>query len=390
MTDLLKTTLSEQAASAEPPDLDLDAVVAAGDRRIRRRRVVSVVGTALVTLAVLAGGLTAARLVSPDDPPVATFAERRPTYAVGSEIHYGADVLSVAPYKISAFVQTDAGFVFVTEERGVFVAIGERVRRIKPDGTTTLLTADHRGSLVGWVETHNDNADSVVYDVAARRELVRTAIGNDFPPGGSIAISPRVVAIDGNYAYFGTLDGLYRWDVKANQGELVADVPPNAIRTVSNGQMVYQQPLTQPSTGLRLAVGPAPSDTSGRKFIGTEALLSPDARYLLTAPDHFVSSDVAWDDMRLFDVKTGEMLSLRRHDHEHLIPGQWLDNTTFSLAAYRRSSDRGAVDLLICSAQSLTCKIVAPAFSTYAFDQTPPRTLPFSLPLGTPIYLRYR
>jgi hypothetical protein len=120
-----------------------------------------------------------------------------------------------------------------------------------PDETTTELVADHRGSLVRWVEMHNNATDSVVYDVAAGRELVRTAIGNDHGQG-SIAISPRIVAIDGDQAYFGTLEGLYRWDVNANRGELVADVPPNAVRTVSAGQ-----------NGLPAAAGaPGPSTSS--------------------------------------------------------------------------------------------------------------------------------
>jgi hypothetical protein len=390
MTDLLKDTLTARAANAQPPDLDVDAIITTGDRRRRRRRTVSVIGVAMVILVVIAGG----QLISHPNPPqparTTPFTERRATYAAGSEIHYGPEVLSVAPYKICAFVQTDAGFVFSTEAGGIFVVDRNGVRRIKPDNTASLLTADNHGTLVGWVQRGTSRTFSVVYDVATDRELINTPVGNDQGSLEDPVQAPRVVAIDGDQAYFGTLHGLYRWNVRTNKGELIANVLPRAVRTVTAGQMVYQYPLRQPTTGVHLTVGPAPSDTTGRNFDGTEALLSPDATYLLTAPDRFVSTDTGWSDMRLFDVATGRGLSLRHPDHENLIPGQWLDNQTFSVAAVRRSSDGGAVDLLVCSAQSLTCKVITPAISTYAFDNTPPRTLPFTLPLGTPIYLPYR
>lgn len=389
MTDLLRDMLAERA-DVEPPALDLDGIVAAGDRRLRRRRVASVAGAALITLAVVAGGITGVRMVSGmDDPPVATFAERRATYAVGSEIHYGADVISVAPHKVSAFVQVDSGFVFTTEEGGVFVVNKDGVDRIEPDNTTNRLTADHRGNLVGWVETHNDDADSVVYDVAAGREVVRTATGNDFPPGASIAVTPRVVAIDGNTAYFGTLHGLYRWNVKTNKGELVAEVPPNAVRAVVDGQMVYQQPLTQPGTGIGLTIGTTLEDSGGLRFSGQQAFLSPGAKSLVTQPeDTRMSIEPGWAGLQAYDVASGRQLMLP-YAYETLVFGQWLDDHTFTAAGERRTSRTDEADLLTCSMQSSACKVAAPAFSTFTFSTTPPRTTPFALPTGSWVIDRY-
>lgn len=384
MSDLLRDTLTERADSTEPPELDLDGVVSAGDRRIRRRRRIAVAGAAVAAMIVIAGGITAVRMNEPA-PVAVAFTERRATYAIGSEIHYGKDVVSVAPYKITAFVQTDAGFVFVSDKYGVFVADGHGVRRIGADEKTSQLTADDRGSLVGWVEMHNDRSESVVYDVAAGRELVRSSIGNIHGPG-SIAISPRIVAIDGDYAYFGTLGGLYRWDVKANKGKLIAEVPPNAVRDVSSGQFVYQRTLQQAKPGLRLAVGPVPSDSSGREFVGQQAFLSPSAKYLLTSPDVQVSIEPGWNALQLFEVATGRRLSLPYADHSRLIFSQWLDDNTFTAVGVRRSSPSAEVDLLTCSTQSGSCKVTTPAFSTFTFSKTAPRTTPFTLPRGTPIY----
>ncbi|MFI6676902.1 hypothetical protein [Kribbella sp. NPDC050470] len=385
MTDLLRDMLAEQA-DVEPPALDLDGIVATGDRRLRRRRVASVAGAALVTLAVVAGGITGVRMVSgPDDPPVATFAERRATYAVGSEIHYGADVISVAPHKVSAFVQVDSGFVFTTEEGGVFVANKNGVDRIEPDNTTDQLTADDRGNLVGWVELRNNDADSVVYDVAAGREMVRTATGNDFPPGGSIAVGPRVVAIDGDTAYFGTLDGLYRWNVKTNKGELVAEVPPNAVRAVVDGQMVYQQPLTQPGPGIRLTIGTTLEDSGGPRFTGQQAFLSPTAKYLATQPyDPRLGIDPGWAALHVFEVGSNRSVG-QPYTYSTVVFGQWLDDDTFTAVGEVRSSRSSQADLLTCSAETFACKVAAPAFSTFTFSTTPPRVTPFAVPTGSRI-----
>ncbi|GAA1572975.1 hypothetical protein GCM10009789_28120 [Kribbella sancticallisti] len=391
MTDLLRDTLTDQANSTEPPGLDLERIISAGDRRRRRRRTVAVAGTAMITLAVIATGLAVVGVTDREPAPAALpFTERRATYAAGTEIHYGKDVISVAPNKISAFVQTDAGFVFVTEPGGVFVADGREVRRIRPDNTTSALAADNRGTLAGWVQDNSDgSSDSVVYDVAADRELVSTPTGNEESLGSRVQ-APRIIAIDGNSAYFGTLRGVYRWDVTANKGEFLATALPNAVRTASSGLLVYQRPLQQPKPGLRLAAGPTPSDSGGREFVGQQAFLSPTAKYLLTSPDDLVSVEPSWAGLQLFEVATGRKLPLPWADHSRLIFSQWIDDNTFIAVGERRNSPSSEVDLLTCSTQSLTCQVTTPAFSTFTFTKTPPRTPPFVLPLGTPMYWLFK
>jgi hypothetical protein len=393
MTELLKDTLTERADSTEPPALDLDGIISAGDRRIRRRRAGSVLGAAMVALAVIAGGIFVAGSRDHEPPPVsAGFTERRATYAIGSEIHYGQDVISVAPEKVAAFVQTDAGFVFVSDKAGVFVADSEGVHRIRPDDTTTRLVADDHGNLVGWVEVEvdADKIDSVIFDVAADRELVRTELGNKRSAHFELVIGPRIVAIDGETAYFGTLDGLYRWDLKAGSGKLIAKMLPNGARGVSSGQYVVQRPLEHPSSGTGLAVGPTPSDTGGRAFPGKQGYLSPGADYLVAGPADNWPGDPAAAALGLFSVSTGQKLALRHPGHPRLIFSQWLNDTTFTAVGLRSGAPAPPVDLLTCSTTTLTCQVTAPAFSTYTFDPTPPRTTPFALPLGTEIIQDFR
>jgi hypothetical protein len=386
MNELLRDTLAEHADSAEPPALDLDGIVAAGDRRISRRRATAVLGGAVVTLAAIAGGVTVARSIDRRPAPATSppFAERRATYAIGSQIHYGKDVISVAPHRVSAFVQTDAGFVFLDDENDIYVAGTTGVRRIAPGKSTRRLTADSRGNLVGWVEDYSDRSDSVVYDVAADRELVRTPIGNKRGPLLDAVMPPQIVAIDGDAAYLGTLMGIYRWDLTAGAGRLVADTLPNGVRGVSSGQYLYQRPLAHPTSGTSLAVGPAPRDSGGRTFPGRQGYLSPTAAYLVAGPADNQRAQPAAAALALYDVKTGTKLQLRHPDHPRLIFGQWLDDSTFSAVGVR-AGQNAPVDLLTCSAVNLTCQVDAAAFSTFTFDPTPPRDLPFAVPLGTPL-----
>jgi hypothetical protein len=393
MTDLLKDTLAEQADRAQPSPLDLDAIISTGDRRLRRRRVITVTGTAMVALAVLVTALT---LIKPstDRPAPASipFTERRATYAIGSEIHFGQDVISIAPKKVSALVQTDSGFVFTTVGgAGLFFADGKQVRQIPAEaGELTPLTAAPHGNLVGWVEGFGNRFESVVYDVASGRELVRTALGNKTSPNVSLAQLPRIIAIDGGYTYLGTLQGAYRWDLKTGQAQTVGESPlSNAIRTVGNTQHIYRVALTASGGSAGLVSAHNASDGITLVYPGQQGWLSPTADYLLTAPNdpqHITPPPAA---LRLFLTTTGKEVQLNHAGHPRLIFSQWLTDDTFTAAGLRTTAPDSPVDLLTCSLNSRTCQTTTPNISTFTFTQSVPRTTLFTLPIGTPIYYLY-
>jgi hypothetical protein len=391
MTDLLRDTLTEHAAGLEPPPLDLDGIVAAGNRQLSRRRALTVLGGAVATAAVAVGGATLIRPRTRRPQPArpAPYGERRAmTFALGNKIVYGGDVITVPAGHINAFVQTDAGFVFLDEGNNIHIADRSGVRATGKGAWS--VTADHRGNLVAWVEGFNDHVESVVYDVAASRELVRTPIGNAIPPNASLAYSPAIVAIDGNTAYFGTLKGLYRWDIVTNKGELVAKVAPNAVRTVTAGQLVYQQPLSQPVMGHTLKVGPTLTSGTKTTFSGQQAFLSPDAKYLVTQPeDAQPGIQPIWSDLQLFGVTAASGGRLPRPAYRAFRFGQWLDDTSFTAAGVRSGSRTQAVDLLTIDARTGAHTVVAPEFSTFTFSRTAPRTTPFAMPTGAPIYDLY-
>jgi hypothetical protein len=384
MNDLLRDTFAERADGIEPPPLDLDGIVAAGNRRISRRRALTVLGGAVATAAVAVGTATVVRPrdARPQPARAVPFTQRRPTFALGNNIHYGNEVISIAPYKINAFVQTDTGFVFLDSGNNIHIVDRDGIRGLGKGAWN--LTADHRGSLVAWVEGFNDHCESVVYDVAADRELVRTPVGNKIPPNASLAYGPEIVAIDGNDAYFGTLDGLYRWDITTNKGELIADVSPVAVRTVVTGQFVYQLPLSQALTGTSLAIAKTVSATTPARFTGQQAFLSPGAKYLVTEPDDARPGiQPLWADLLMYEATTARPTP-RPKAYSSMFFGQWLDDETFVAAGERGAS--AEMDLLVVTARTGSVKVVVPRFSKLSFSKTPPYMPPFALPTGKPIY----
>jgi hypothetical protein len=387
MNDLLRDTFAERADGIEPPPLDLDGIVAAGNRRISRRRALTVLGGAVATAAVAVGTATVIRPRNAQPQPArpAPFAQRRPTFALGNNIHYGDEVISVAPQQVITFVQTDVGFVFLNQNNDIHVADKSGVRRLGKSAGR--LTADVRGNLVGWVEAFNDHYESVVYDVAARREVVRTRNGNTIPPTASLAVDARVVALDGNFAYFGTQDGLYRWDIVTNQGERLAAVGPAVVRTVTAGQFVYQQPLDR-FRATSLAIAQTVTATAPARFVGQQAFLSPGAKYLVTEPyDAKPGVQPLWANLLMYDVTSGKRVGLP-HDYLGMFFGQWLDDATCTIAGERRTPTAGA-DLLVVSARTGAVDVAVPSFSKLTFSTKPPRTAPFALPTGNPIYDLY-
>jgi hypothetical protein len=385
MNDILRDTLTERADGTEPPPLDLDGIVAAGNQRITRRRALGLLGGAVATAAVAVGGATVIRPRDSQPQPArpAPFARRRVTFALGNKIHYGDDVISVAPHKVTAFVQTDAGFVFLDAGNNIHVVDRSGVRATGKGAWS--LTADHHGNLVAWVEGSNDHYESVVYDVAAARELVRTPIGNQVPPNISLAFSPKIVAIDGNQAYFGTLNGLYRWDITTNKGELIAAVSPVAVRTVTAGQFVYQQPLEQPKTGVSLALAETVSAETPARFSGQQAFLSPTATYLATEPDDARPGiQPIWAGLQLFDTTSRMHIALPYKTYFSFYFGQWLDDHTCTMAA-ERLTPAGQADLIVVDTAAGDVKVVVPNFSKVAFSLKAPRTAPFALPTGRQI-----
>ena len=219
MNDSLRD-LGQRIEAVSAPELDVAALVTAGESRIRRRRVAVVAAVTAAVVAVVAGAVLAspgARQSAPAPArpdPESTDADtvltgpaaRQLTYAVGTTIHWGDRTIDVGQQANSSpgwgrlvdYVDaTDNGAVFVTgqapvrDEGGwglpygpaaVWFTDGSTPVRI---GTTSgsrvrgfEIAPTAAGSTLAWIDPGSKTAPGalVVYDTGQMKELAR--LGN--------------------------------------------------------------------------------------------------------------------------------------------------------------------------------------------------------------------
>jgi hypothetical protein len=284
----------------------------------------------------------------PVSPPTGQFHADRPTYAVGSEIHYGADTLDVAPYQVRTFAQTDDGFVLTSVDGEVVFADGSAVTQI---GTTTdgarHLAVDDSGSYVGWVDGSGGGApDFVVYDTAAGKEVVRTAQGS---ASAAAQQNPRrlsaMIAIDGGVAYWHDGSGVQAYDIASGTSTTIEDgADVTWLDDVENGVLARSSFDDQAVT-----VSPDPTAQSPN-FQGSRGYLTPDASLVAT---------MGGDQTLVFDVATGDDVTPPHPQYPYVVFDQWLDDDTVTLLGIAHpTAPSASFDLLSCSVGQQSCEVV--------------------------------
>jgi hypothetical protein len=211
--------LGERAGSVPVPQLDVAALVAAGESRIRRRRLAAVAAvTAVVAVVVSAAVLLAPGAQQAAPPPardtthapdegdtVQTRAGRLLTYSVGTVIHWGDRTVDVKAWvpgrRLDYLDATDDGAVFLSgpepqrEADGVIlVPEDEPVGVWFTDGSTPVrigttfgsgvrgypIATSASGSILAWREDYGAGR-VVVYDTAAMREVGRFGDEDSYP-----------------------------------------------------------------------------------------------------------------------------------------------------------------------------------------------------------------
>jgi hypothetical protein len=217
--------LGDRAAAVPAPQLDVTALVSAGESRIRRRRLAAVAAVAAAVLVVVGGALLAVPGNRDAAPPPAgrdhtsdapDLVQTRPalrllTYSVGTTIHWGDRTVDVrqqatgriAGGKLVDYVDaTDDGAVFVIGQAPVKddggwglpygpaavwftdgsapvrigTTSGSRVRGFEIAPTVT-------GSTLAWIDPGTDAAPGavVVYDTGKMTELARLGDADAVP-----------------------------------------------------------------------------------------------------------------------------------------------------------------------------------------------------------------
>ena len=389
MTGLLQDMLRERADRRAPGSVDVASVIEAGNRRLRRRRAtVGSLAAAAVAAGVLvaphallasgAGGRDAdGQVAGRQAATVHAFAERRPTYALGTVIHYGARSIDVRE-RIGSFVQADGGFVYTTDDGRVHLADGRGTEEIGRTGRDGLhVRSDDTGPLAAWVKLPAGRpAELVVYDTAGREEVVRTHAGTR-PGMKSYADDPGaayVLAVDDGTVYWRSDDGLVATVVASGSTTVLQPgTKPFDVADVAGGLFAHRAVDANGSDQtLRLSsdlADPGPALPSGRT-----GFFSPAAEYF-TAEEG--------DEVTVYDTADRSVATPTSAGYEFVSAYAWLDEHTLSMIGIRQlGNGPQPIDILRCTVPKGACELVAADVTTYDESAPVDLALPFGRKIG--------
>lgn len=345
MTEL-KDTFHTRADALAPPSYDLDALMAAGDRTRRRRRLGVVAGVAAagvlvagIGFALSPGGSTGADGTVADTPPALPDA---PSYAVGSVIHRGSETLD-AGVPVAALVVTTRGAVFTDGDGGVHAVDAGGVTDLGDaytweNGRDLRVVSD--GRTVGWLSRSGDGFAVSTYDVDTGR--VATS------PLPGIGADPELVALDGADAYVEDRSAtfLVRGDavttLATDRGE-----GQDRISDVHDGTIAYVVDPEGDDWGVALGTSIDP-DAPPRMVQVDKGAFSPDGR-------HFVAYEDLGQVFATEGSAAGGSFALPS-GWEFYEPYGWLDADTV-LAAGLETNSSTSLSILTCEVSTLACEV---------------------------------
>lgn len=377
MSTTLRETFRRQADVTDPPDLDLDTIVARGDSRLRRRRWVATGGAAAAVAGVaLALGLTLAPPVEqptgPGEPSgPGTASVRRPLVwsdgelAEPATIHYGDQVVRTGR-RFGHLDVTDDGVVS-TDEQGVWFTDGGPMRRIASDycgiyssAGQDLVQTSATGSLVSWLDcAPGAGTKVVVFDTSAGQEVVRRRLpscGTSSSAGFDPSCTLRAVV--GEHVYVGRpafgsrdprRDDLLLVDAatgrvgRTSQAALDDDIRSQPRGLVLGRSWLTGTPVTGSWAWFRQTGMPVTFRAAGDRLVPI-MMRPPDGRDGVTSA---------------FDTATGDRLDLRlprgyaTGPETRFLVTQWLDDDTLVLVSEG--------DLLRCRLPDGRCVVAEPA-----------------------------
>jgi len=345
MTEQLKT-LMDRATDRDFAAVDLDAITGAGDRTVRRRRVVAgVAGVAVLAIvatgAVLLGGGDGDRKTDFVDTPFRTDV---PMWTEGSTLHtpdatydLGSDVIS--------FARTSEGIVFVGSEEeemaGVYsyTGTGAPVRIGRTDDPH--LRSDPDEPYVGWLD-RSEGDRAVILDQGTGEQVWSepAQLEDSFP----------IVAIDGTTAYLADADeGPVRLLDLASRR--VSDLPDSDryryFLDVEDGVVAR---LLEDRHGGDLGVEllrPDGSRVEIRTGGGVGGVISPGVRWVSAASET----------LGLYDGTTGEPVDLGALDDVEGFGFEWADADTLMVVA-ESEADADTLELMSCEIPAGACDLL--------------------------------
>ena len=351
MNESLRQLMHQQATSVAFKPSDLETIVHAGGRRVRRRRAMATLATlAAVTTVALAGGAVAV-LTRPDSgPPAGPWAPDAVSWSVGTTIHVGPTDTVEAGQEVVAFVRTAAGFVALDDSDAVYSVTADGVDRLgqvtdsRPDNLDQQrLVVNAGGTLVGWVDESVSPGGLALhlYDLTS-------GTTRDFPA----TQDAQFFAIDGRTAYWRTDGKVYAVDIDTGERRVLLDradlAIPDEIYSFEIYSVAQAVMAFSPNSDGTVLVGRRSIEDARRvhdfsKVRETSGLtdpvrLSPTGAWLsfgvyealetgeLEAPGNARVTPA------VFDTVTGEQIKLKiPGDPAYAFPSVWLGDTTLQL-----------------------------------------------------------
>ncbi|WP_181310753.1 hypothetical protein [Nocardioides campestrisoli] len=359
MTTDLHDLMSERAERLDPPTLDASAIMAAGDRRVRRRRwtggagaAVLCVAAALAAPAVLGGsgtdGLVAERPADSEDPVA---------WVSGSVLHTSPDGPTVDLAELGrepiSLVQADSGFVFSEADGSVHAVIDDEVVEVGTLQVPESPRFESDGDVVAWVDAGEGEPAYAALDLSKGAGVVSLPVrrGYGTPLERELGMTEAVAAVDGDTVYLRAPNGARVWRPFAADDQVVslpvADGTRVVLEDVQNGVFHYHRAGGTPAAKEEAYVV-GPDLSTGVEVESWEGILSPDGRYLVSEMN---------DENVVSDTATGARLPFDLGEYSFLAGYRWLDDDTYAALAMKDvSGDR--VDLLRCEVTTGSCEPV--------------------------------
>lgn len=382
MSTTLREVLARRANDSGLPDLDIDELVGLGERRLRRRRLAAVLGSAaavvlVIALALVVGaglngsvkrsdGLTDRPTSSPEAPlplPVRkiVYSDGSPTQT-HSTIHIGARAVEVDNGPVHIDV-TDDGIVYATGHGRLWFSDGGTPAKIASHACGSFSFYDRNsvvtanaGSVVAWFDcTVATRPALVVFDTDSGREVFREPMAFCRP------IQERLVdewcglqAVIGEHVYFNRHFGRdgFRNPVPPTDRLFSFDLTTGR-RSAATSQS-YAEDIRSHSRALvignTLQTG-TPTNGIGQRFKAVGSRLFPQQRIRNGGEAAAMS----------FDTATGRAVRLRLpagYRTQGLVLFEWLDDNTVALVG---GTGRHSFDIVTCRLSDGRCDLAVKA-----------------------------
>ena len=360
MTGQLRTTLRDRADHLNAWDVDLDAIVRDGARRVRHRRV-ALAGGVAGALAVV-GGVSALAVQHLNRPAPADQDAKPLTYAVGNVIHSGDSQVDVGMH-VDSFVRLTDRFVF-THDQHVYEARDGRVHMLGPlADPSTPLVAGEDGQKAGWFGlSARYGAGLEIYPGYPQVGDRPNSSFADYPDGWPEHSPPRVQATWGDFLWVSTgvfslviyhdpPDGSYEgWRIRSTGPSMIQDAAARRLLVrVGDGMAVVDANLPE-------HLNPVEASFDNKKDLLPDAPQVPDVSTGDLAPDarHWFTAEAG-----RFVVYASSDGSAQQPEHagyQDVTPYQWLSGDTIAALGHRAGDPGGPVSILTCRVSSNTCE----------------------------------